>query len=122
VVRLIRGIAWHGRVIIIGRASGIICSDMIGGVNIGMVAPFAWRMDNIKHLKSGESAYSEKALHDKDKQRERFYKKYFNVDIGAYRHFDIVFNNARLSAGEMAEMIRLHTGTVMRKIKATSVA
>lgn len=103
--RLIRGVAWHGNAVIVGRGGVFLCRDLAPGFHIGLVAPATWR---IQHLVAAgvfpDTATGMRRLEALDREREQFYRKYFDIEIGCARSFDLVINNASFTPREMADL------------------
>ena len=103
---VIRGIAWHGNAIIIGRGSGILCHDMPEGLHINLVVPFKWRVKNIQRWQTGsELPQIEKDLSVRDMERNKFYQKYFSIPVDNFTDFDLTINNAKFDTEETARLV-----------------
>jgi cytidylate kinase len=106
VARVIRGVAWHGNAVIIGRGGVFLSRDLAPGFHIGLVAPPAWRLQRLVAKGSFPNGKEgEHRLEAIDGERQRFYRKYFEVEIDCARSFDLVINNATFSPPEMVELV-----------------
>ena len=108
IAKLIRGVAWHGNAIIIGRGGAFLCNDMNAGFHFRIVAPFEWRL---KRLVEGKHDVDPVKMRTKltsmDKERNTFYRKYFApASLEAY-DFAMTFNNENLNANEIVDHILL---------------
>lgn len=106
VAKMIRGIAWHGRAIIIGRGGAYLTADMPGGFHVSLVAPFIWRYEQMRSAEPGRDADEvRKTLERIDAERHRFYRSYFGVDIADAHPFDLVFNCGHMDSETVAGLV-----------------
>jgi cytidylate kinase len=119
VSNIVRGLAWHGHVVIIGRGGAVLCAGMPGGVHLQLVAPFAWRANRLINSDLNLScSEAEARLKQHDRERRHFYVKYLGVNLEVDQPFDLTCNNSRMSPMEVAEMALSRVTAVRRQLHA----
>lgn len=97
-------VARQGHVIIVGRAGAIITSEMAHGIHLRLVAPFEWRLQQIIEQKSLSRKDAVAYLKNSDERRNRLLKD-FGPKADQPLNFDLVINNAKISADEIVEIL-----------------
>jgi len=104
-VRIIRSICEKGHAVLIGRGACKIAEDMSKGFHIRIVAPLAWRVEQVAsfyHLSKQEAVLRIRLI---DAEREAFFRRYFNEDIANPGLYDMVLNQARLSMDAVVDLV-----------------
>lgn len=102
---VIRDLAAHDNVLIIGRGSQMILKEWPGALHVLLVAPLAWRIDNIARAEDRTREEAAKRVHDGDKGRQAFHRKFFKVDVDDPSHYHLTLNVARLTPAEATALI-----------------
>jgi cytidylate kinase len=100
----IMAVAQQGHVIIVGRAGAIITSELSYGIHLRLVAPFEWRIQQIMEQKSLGRKDAIAYLKYSDDRRSRLLKD-FGPKADQPLNFDLVINNAKVSAQEVVEIL-----------------
>lgn len=94
VATTMRALAQHGRVVLVGRGGVHITRRLPAGIHIRLVAP----LDHRIHAMAKQLGLSQEAatahVHQLDKQREAFYRRYWPRDVLANEAFSVTFNTA----------------------------
>ncbi len=104
-VKVIRLLAFNGKVIIVGRGGNAITRDMENGYHVRIVAAEDWKVKNIMEKLSNSRKEAEKLVKTKQNDRERFIKEYVKFDLTDPENYDIVINNSRNTTEEAAKII-----------------
>lgn len=104
-IRVIRGICEKGHSVVIGRGACKIAGDLPDGFHIRIVAPTAWRVEQVASFYqiSGEEALNRIRLIDAD--RKVFFEKHFHEDISNPDLYHMVLNQERLSMGLIVDLV-----------------
>ena len=102
---IIRDLAAHDNVLIIGRGSQAILKDWPGALHILLVAPLAHRVEEAAAREGLAPEAAAKRVHDGDKGRAAFHHKFFKINVDDPSHYHLVLNTARLSDEDAAQLI-----------------
>lgn len=102
---IIRDLATHDDVLIIGRGSQVILKDWPGAVHILLIAPLDYRIEYIARRDELTAEEAEKRVNDRDKGRVDFHRKFFKIDVNDPSLYHLTLNTARFPADEAAQMI-----------------
>jgi cytidylate kinase len=104
-VRVIRSVCEKGHAVVVGRGACKIAQDLANGFHIRIVAPLAWRGEQVAsfHQLSEEEAVRRIRLFDAE--REAFFRKYFNEDIDNPNLYDLVLNQGTLSMDLIVDVV-----------------
>ena len=103
--QVVRGLARHDNVLIIGRGSQVILQDRPQTIHALLVAPLADRIRRIAERNSVSEEEAAKLVHEGDKGRVSFHRKFFKVDVDDPALYHLTLNTARLGAEEAAGLI-----------------
>lgn len=98
-------IAARGQVIIIGRGGAAITRKVPNGVHLRIVAPLAWRVENLSRLPERPEEASTTFVRQADRERESFVRKYLGLDVNDPDLYDLILNASRLSVDEQVAVI-----------------
>lgn len=101
----IRALAEMGRVIIVGRGGAFITRDLPGGVHIRLVAPLEYRIDAMARQLSITPAAAAHVVHERDRNREAFYKCHWPNRPLAPESFTATFNTAAVPPEQLVESV-----------------
>lgn len=102
---VIRTLAIHGNVILVGRAGQGITRDLKNGFHIRLVGPLDWRIEKIKKFHKVSEKEARKEISDNMTSREQFLHEFFKMDINDSHNYDLVVNNARFETEAVAKVI-----------------
>ena len=102
---IIRDLAAHGDVLIIGRGSQIILRDWPGAFHALLVAPLDHRIDFIAGRDGLSREDAAKRVHEGDKGRVDFHRRFFKVDVNDPSLYHLTVNSARFSLEECAGVV-----------------
>jgi cytidylate kinase len=102
---IIRTLAIKGNVIIIGRGGNLITRDMRMGLQVKIIAPLEWRINNLMKKYHMKKDAAEKAINEKESNSKDVFSKVFKYDIMDPNNYHIVLNSAKLKTEEIARMI-----------------
>ncbi|MCU0843383.1 MAG: cytidylate kinase-like family protein [Spirochaetes bacterium] len=105
-VQTIRSLSIHGRSIIVGRAGVMITRSLRYGVHIKLVAPAAYRIQKVMETAGiKDRLEAEKLVERKDRERHDFMTQYLKFDAKNPSSYDVTFNVARITPGEIAQSV-----------------
>jgi cytidylate kinase len=102
---IIRDLAAHDDVLIIGRGSQMILSDWPGAFHVLLVGPLDRRIEFIAARDGLDHDGAAKRVHDVGKVRHDFHHHFFKVDVDAPWLYHLTVNAARFSLDESADLI-----------------
>jgi len=94
-----------GNVIIVGVGAGILTQHMPNCHNFRIIAPMEFKIKSVSRRHGISEEEAERLIVRKQKQRDDFIKDFLNFDVAEASLYDIVFNNAKNSADQIADMI-----------------
>lgn len=101
---LVRSVAEDGNVVLVGRAGGIIASDIPNSLHIQLVAPLSWRVSVMALKKNMKSDEAKKYVLHMDKMRDDF-KSNFVPKNYEKPEYDLSFNCKSVSVELMSDLI-----------------
>lgn len=102
---IIRELAEAGNVVILGRGSQIILSDMPGALHVLCMAPLQLRCQRLAERDGIALEEAAKRAAESDRARAAFYRKFWKVDVEDPRLYDITIDTSRLSYPAAAEAV-----------------
>ncbi|MFZ4455434.1 MAG: AAA family ATPase [Bacteroidales bacterium] len=102
--RAVRHIAIGGNVVIVGRAGGIITSDIVRSLHINLEAPLSWRAASVSAKHSLSIEDSKKYIVQMDYQRDSF-KELFKKKNSEAPDYDLTINCKSHSIDQICEII-----------------
>lgn len=97
--------AKRGKVIMVGVGAGILTQNMPNCHKFRLVAPMDFKVKSVAQRHNISESEAEKLILTRQKQRNDFIKGFLNKDITDVSLYDLIFNNARNTSDEIAEMI-----------------
>jgi cytidylate kinase len=110
VMQTMRALARAGHVILVGLAGEQMTRGMPGGLHVRIIAPFAWRVQNLARndgLTEEEARHRVKLL---DQDRNAFVGKFW-PHVERMEFFHVVLNASLLSEEQMADCVMPLIGT-----------
>lgn len=97
--------AKRGQVIIVGVGASILTQKLPNCLSFRIVAPMEFKVRRIARLHQITEVEAERLIVRKQKQRNDFIKDFLNQDVTEAYLYDAIFNNAKNSVDQIAEMI-----------------
>jgi cytidylate kinase len=104
-VRCERAVATLGRCIIVGRGGALLTAELPGGIHVRLVAPEAWRLNNLVARFGWDEAKAHVLLREEEHNRHSFYQKYLGQDPNNPEHYDLILNTSRMNRAAQVESI-----------------
>jgi cytidylate kinase len=102
---VIRALAIHGHVVLVGRGSYWLTRDLHTGFHVQIIAPREWRTQKIARQRDLPVHEAEKIMMEGERLRDHYLNTYFShAPNQGYRH-DIILDNSRLTVEQMSEII-----------------
>jgi cytidylate kinase len=102
---LMRDLAAHDNVVIIGRGSQVILKDWPGALHVLLVAPPDVRVRALAARDAISKEAAAKRVHDSAKGRAAFHHKFFKVDVDSPALYHLTLNTGRLPPDSVAQFI-----------------
>jgi cytidylate kinase len=102
---IIRDLAAHDDVLLIGRGSQMILADWPGVFHVLLVAPLEHRINFIAARDGLSRDDAAKRIHGGDKGRVDFHHKFFKINVDAPWFYHLTVNTARFSLEECADLV-----------------
>jgi len=101
---VVRHLAIHGNVVIVGRGSEALTQDIERSIHIKLYAPLKWKVDVIRKRDNISADDAKKLVIQTDKRRLKFVEGYLSKDQDKVV-YDIDFNCAKFSQEEIIDLI-----------------
>jgi len=101
---VVRHLAIHGNVVIVGRGSEALTQDIERSIHIKLYAPLKWKVDVIMKRDNISADDAKKLVIQTDKRRLKFVEGYLSKDQDKVV-YDIDFNCAKFSQEEIIDLI-----------------
>jgi len=95
--RVIRAIAHHGNVVILGRSGFEILGGFSDVLHVRLQAPFPVRVKRIMEEQQITAEQAESAVKQSDKVRIAFVEEFYRVPWNAIHAFDLVINTGKIA-------------------------
>lgn len=105
IARILRTVALHGNVVILGRGGAVIARDLEKSLHVHLHASVSWRIPRVKNLeKITSDAEAVGRINLVDKERV-FLRNYFAGENPGENIFDVSFNCEYLSEDQIVQTI-----------------
>jgi cytidylate kinase len=94
-----------GGCILIGRAANVVTRKLRNGFHVRLIGSLETRVQRMMEYEKLDRAAAQARLHEQDKARARFVKKYFHVDVEAAENYHLVLNTDHFTAQQSAHLI-----------------
>jgi cytidylate kinase len=94
-----------GNVVLIGRGANMITRNLDLAFHVRLVGSLPVRVQHVMEYKHLGEHDAQEYVRSEDLKRERYVRKYYDVDIEDPLNYDLVVNTDRVSYGETAELI-----------------
>ena len=102
---VILDVGQHGDVVIVGRGSQVILKDLPDTLHTLIIAPSDQRLDDTMRREGLSHDAALKRLHEVDKGRATFHRKFFKVDVDDPSLYHLTLNTGRMSIDQAAQAI-----------------
>ena len=102
---IVRDLAGHGNVLIIGRGSQVILKDWPGALHVLLVAPLDERIERTVGTGGLTAEEATKQVQEREKGRVSFHRKFFKVEVNDPSLYHLTLNTVRFSGDEAAQII-----------------
>jgi cytidylate kinase len=102
---LVRSLALHGHVVLIGRGSHFATQDLKTGMHVRLVAPRGLRVSKIATEREMTHQAVERVVREAEQRREQFLQTFFVQDPAHPFHYDLVIDNSRFNLDQIVEII-----------------
>lgn len=104
--RIVRAIAQHGNVVILGRGSFAVLAGFADVLNICIQAPLAFRVKRVMEQQAiTEPDKAEALVKESDRVRANFIHTWYGVDWDKTGHFDLVIDTSKVPRDLAVSMI-----------------
>lgn len=95
--RVVRAIAQHGNVVILGRGSFALLAGFGDVLNIRIQAPLPYRVKRVMEKQDvADSDTAEALVKEKDRVRSNFIHSWYGKDWDTVSHFDLVLDTSKI--------------------------
>jgi cytidylate kinase len=105
VTETILHLAELGNVILIGRGAAVVTANLDHVFHVRLVSALEKRVQRIQELNHLSKEAALKFIHEEDRGRERYLKKYFEADVDDPLLYDLTINTDRISHDQAARLI-----------------
>ena len=105
VTETILHLAELGNVILIGRGAAVVTANLSHVFHVRLVSALEKRVQRIQELNHLSKEAALKFIHEEDRGRERYLKKYFKTDVDDPLLYDLMINTDRISHDQAARII-----------------
>jgi len=104
-VRIVQSLMEKGHAIVIGRGGCLIGSYSPLGFHLRLIAPLAWRVEQIATAHQISREEAERRVAYLDAGRQEFFEKTYGRNISDPELYDLILNQARFSPEHLAELV-----------------
>ena len=105
VTETILHLAELGNVILIGRGAAVVTAGLSHVFHVRLVSALERRVQRIQELNHLSKEAALRFIHEEDRGRERYLKKYFKTDVDDPLLYDLMINTDRISHNQAARLI-----------------
>lgn len=102
---VIRSLAMHGHVILVGRGSYMITQDLKNGLHIRLVGPRDWRVHNMETQRGLSRQAAEEFVSRRERERLHFLNTYFAHDPAHPFQHDLTMSAPSFNVAQLSEII-----------------
>lgn len=104
--RVVRAIAQHGNVVILGRGSFAVLAGFADVLNIRIQAPLTYRVKRVMEKQAiTDPVEAEAVVKESDRVRSSFIHSWYGVDWDTTSHFDLVVDTSKVPPHLAVSMI-----------------
>jgi len=102
---LVEEIAAEGRCVVVGRASAAVLARSANTLHVRLVAPLEMRVRVATERLGTPPADAPRLVEERDANRARYHREYYDRDCNDPVHYDLVLNTGRLGFDGAARVI-----------------
>lgn len=102
---LVEELAAEGRCVVVGRASAAVLARSADTLHVRLVAPLRFRARTACETFGIDETEAPRLIEDKDANRARYHREYYDRNCNDPVNYDMVLNTARLGFDGAAEVI-----------------
>jgi cytidylate kinase len=102
---IIRDLGGRGDVVVLGRGSQMILRDLPGALHVLTLAPQELRIERLAEREGISLEEAKRRVHDSDRARPAFYRKFWKVDVHDPSFYDITLHTLQLTYDVGAELV-----------------
>ena len=102
---IVKDLAKHGNVLIIGRGSQVILKDWPGVMHVLLVAPREHQIQTLMEREGLSREEAAKRTHDSAKGRANFHQAFFSVHVDDPALYHVTLNTAQFAPEQAAEIV-----------------
>ncbi len=102
---IIRELGDRGDIVVLGRGCQMILRDLPGALHVLTIAPEELRIERLAAREGMSVEDATQRVHDSDKARGTFHRKFWKVDVSDPSLYDITLETSRLSFEAGAELV-----------------
>ncbi len=95
--RVVRTVAQHGNVVILGRSGFVVLSDFADVLHVRLQAPVSVRVERVMAQQNITHEQAEAVVKESDSVRKAFVEEFYRVPWEAIQAFDLVINTGKIS-------------------------
>ncbi|RLD04509.1 MAG: cytidylate kinase-like family protein [Chloroflexi bacterium] len=94
--RVIRAVAQHGNVVILGRSGYVILNEFADVLNVRIQAPKSFRVQRVAEQDGSSLEKAEEKVLESDKVRSIFIETFYDIQWESVNDFDICINRSKI--------------------------
>lgn len=102
---IIQSLAQRENAVIVGRGGQAILAGHPRSFHAAVTAPLPWRTRVVTQREGVLEEQAKKMIHEFDKQRAAFHRKFFKVNVDDPALYDLVLNGARFTTDEAVTIL-----------------
>ena len=102
---LIRSAADDGNVVVVGRGGQVILRDRPGVLHVRIGAPLDVRVERVRQAEGLSMDAARELVKRRDKASEDYLTRFYDVDMGDPRLYDLIINTAKMPPTIAADLI-----------------
>lgn len=102
---LVSELAAEGRAVVVGRAAPAVLSGVPDALHVRLVASRAFRIKQAIERLGLDAGDAEHQLDERDRNRARYHREFYNRDWSDPVHYDLTLNTERLGFDGASELI-----------------
>jgi cytidylate kinase len=102
---VVRSLAIHGHVVLVGRGGCMITQDLKTGLHVRLVAPRNWRIHRVETDHGLSRPEAEQLVDRHEKERQQFLKVFFSQDPAHPFHHDLIIDVSAFNQAQVAEIV-----------------
>ncbi|MSQ40875.1 MAG: cytidylate kinase-like family protein [Dehalococcoidia bacterium] len=102
---VMREVAQHGNVVILGRGANVLLRDIPGCIHVGFVAPLETRVRTMMERKGLGWEETKRRVDEETQDRAVYYHKFFRLEPDDPTMYDVIFNMHHMDRAAAAALV-----------------